>query len=137
MKIYIASPLHNKDDQATGMQVTELLREQGHQVYLPMEHGVVKGEDSELPADVQHKIFCGDVQAIQTCDCIVACLRRKKGPSEGMLWEMGFGYGLHKPVYLLNLEEAWDYGIMVRGGTNYVFEHIGDLIKYLKEEDFS
>lgn len=136
MNIYLASPLHDKHDQDLSISVTQALRRAGHRVYLPMEHGVVKGEDDLLDPAVQWRIYHGDMQAMERCDCCVAFVYRDKGPSEGMLWEMGYCAGNNKPVYLINPEHKWHFGIMVRGGIYREFADVTECIGYLADEDF-
>lgn len=136
MNIYLASPLHDRGDQEKSKAVVEVLRNAGHRVYLPMDHGVVKGEDCLLDPEVQHRIYYGDIQAMQRCDCCVAFVHRAKGPSEGMLWEMGYCYGNNKPVYLINPNHDWPFGIMVRGGIYREFDDAVSCAEYLSQEDF-
>jgi len=149
MKIYFAAPLHGPYEQCLNTTMVTQLRNAGHTVYLPQEHGVwekiLEQESMEHPEDTQEQltdrvkkaIFIGDMQAIQTCDCIIACATHKdNSPSEGMIWEMGYAIGLGKPVYLCNYGN-WDYNLMLIYGSTKVFPDVHRCIAYLKEQAYA
>lgn len=137
MTIYFAAPLHDDDDQRRNAFVIAVLREQGFKVYAPQEHG--KWEDLVAKfggKDVTRRyLYTMDLHAMQKADCCVAYVDRPKGPSEGMLWEMGYMAGCSKPVYLLNPGFKHGYNLMPEFGS-MCFDSQASLIEHLKEEDF-
>lgn len=137
MTIYFAAPLHDDDDQRRNAAVIAKLREQGFTVYAPQEHG--KWEDLVAKfggKDVTRRyLYTMDLHAMQKADCCVAYVDREKGPSEGMLWEMGYMAGCNKPVYLLNPGFKHGYNLMPEFGS-MCFDSEKALIEHLIEEDF-
>lgn len=136
--IYFAAPLHDNDDQLGNMIVIEKLRAQGYQVYAPQEHG--KWEDLVAKfggKDVTRRyLYTMDLHAMQRADCCVAYVDREKGPSEGMLWEMGYMSGCNKPVFLLNPCFKHGYNLMPEYGS-MCFDSLESLLAHLAEEDFA
>lgn len=135
--IYFAAPLHDDEDQKRNAIVIESLRAQGYEVYAPQEHGKWEDLVSKLGGkDVTRRyLFNMDLHAMQRADCCVAYVDREKGPSEGMLWEMGYMAGCNKPVFLLNPDFKHGYNLMPEFGS-MVFGSKDDLIQHLAEEDF-
>lgn len=135
--IYFAAPLHDDADQQRNNSVVTQLRAEGYTVYLPQEHG--KWED--LVAKFGGKdatrryLYQMDLHAMQRADCCVAYVLRDKGPSEGMLWEMGYMSGCNKPVFLINPGYKHGYNLMPEFGS-MVFDSVQACIDHLKEEDF-
>ena len=80
-------------------------------------------------------LYTMDLHAMQKADCCVAYVDRPKGPSEGMLWEMGYMAGCNKPVYLLNPGFKHGYNLMPEFGS-MCFDSEQSLLEHLKEEDF-
>lgn len=133
MNIYFAAPLHDDKDKYQNLYIVKILRGQGHKVYLPQEHGiweelVEKYDSEEIARRMVRKM---DFAAMRTADCCVAYQSRNRGPSEGMLWEMGWFSGANKQVYLLNTTN-WEYNPMPEYGS-YVVHTIDDLIATLSD----
>lgn len=137
MTIYFAAPLHDDSDQEQNRVVIDALRACGFKVYAPQEHG--KWEDLVAKfggKDVTRRyLYTMDLHAMQKADCCVAYVDRPKGPSEGMLWEMGYMAGCNKPVYLLNPGFTHGYNLMPEFGS-MCFDSEQSLLEHLKEEDF-
>lgn len=136
-KIYFAAPLHADDDQTRNKIVIEKLRAQGYEVYAPQEHGKWEDLVSKLGGkDVTRRyLFNMDLHAMQRADCCVAYVEREKGPSEGMLWEMGYMSGCNKPVFLINPGFKHGYNLMPEFGS-MCFDSTDAVIEHLAEEDF-
>ena len=137
-KIYFAAPLHDPEDQRRNTHIVTVLREDKHEIYLPQEYG--KWEDllTMFGGDAtktRQYLFMMDCHAIQQAQCVVAYVAREKGPSEGMLWEMGYAAGLGKPVFLLNPMRRWRYNLMPEFGS-LMFESLEGLVDHLRKEDF-
>lgn len=138
LNIYFAAPLHDAEDQRKNAIWTEDLRIRGHKVYLPQEHGVWEDLLSQFDNDptlVRRYLFKQDLYAMQKAQCIVAAVDRDKGPSEGMLWEMGWAHGANKPVFLFNPHGRHRYNLMPQFGAT-MFEDWLQLLDYLDEQDF-
>lgn len=135
--IYFAAPLHDPEDQERNNKVIQSLRECGYKVYAPQEHG--KWEDLVAKfggKDVTRRyLYTMDIHAMQRADCCVAYVDRDKGPSEGMLWEMGYMSGCNKPVFLLNPGFKHGYNLMPEFGA-MCFDSENALLQHLQEEDF-
>lgn len=140
-KIYWAAPLHDEKDQKRNMEYVDKLRSKGYLVYVPQEHGVWedlvkkygKSEDA-----VREHLFKLDLQAMREADMCIACcgdLKDPRGPSEGMLWEMGWMTAAHKNVLLFNENNYWRYNLMPQFGS-LMFDNFDKLLSFLEEEEF-
>lgn len=140
-KIYWAAPLHDEKDQKRNMEYVDKLRAKGYLVYVPQEHGVWedlvkkygKSEDA-----VREHLFKLDLQAMREADMCIACcgdLKDPRGPSEGMLWEMGWMTAAHKNVLLFNENNYWRYNLMPQFGS-LMFDDFDKLLSFLDEEKF-
>lgn len=140
-KIYWAAPLHDEKDQKRNMEYVDKLRAKGYLVYVPQEHGVWedlvkkygKSEDA-----VREHLFKLDLQAMREADMCIACcgdLKDPRGPSEGMLWEMGWMTAAHKNVLLFNENNYWRYNLMPQFGS-LMFDDFDKLLSFLDEEEF-
>ena len=140
-KIYWAAPLHDEKDQKRNMEYVDKLRSKGYLVYVPQEHGVWedlvkkygKSEDA-----VREHLFKLDLQAMREADMCIACcgdLKDPRGPSEGMLWEMGWMTAAHKNVLLFNENNYWRYNLMPQLGS-LMFDDFDKLLSFLDEEEF-
>ena len=136
--IYFAAPLHDADDQVRNRLVIVALREKGYEVYAPQEHGVWEDLVAKFGGkDVTRRyLYNMDLHAMQRADCCVAYVDREKGPSEGMLWEMGYMAGCNKPVFLINPGFGHGYNLMPEFGS-MCFDSVDSCIAHLAEEDFS
>lgn len=140
-KIYWAAPLHDEKDQKRNMEYVDKLRSKGYLVYVPQEHGVWedlvkkygKSEDA-----VREHLFKLDLHAMREADMCIACcgdLKDPRGPSEGMLWEMGWMTAAHKNVLLFNENNYWRYNLMPQFGS-LMFDDFDKLLSFLDEEEF-
>lgn len=140
-KIYWAAPLHDASDRARNDKYVAMLRKEGHQVYVPHEHGVWEETLGRFGGDVvktrQH-FYKLDIKAMREADVCVACagdLDHPRGPSEGMLWEMGYMSADNKTVILFNQDNYHEYNLMPEFGS-IVFSKFDDVLDFLKEEEF-
>ena len=140
-KIYWAAPLHDESDRQRNAKYVQRLRNEGHAVYVPQEHGIWEQELSKFHGDViatRKHFYELDLKACKEADICIACagdMMSPRGPSEGMLWEMGFMSGCQKTVILFNDHNYWDYNLMPQFGSMY-FNDFGEILKFLKEEEF-
>lgn len=137
-KIYFAAPLHDQEDRDETDKIVRAIRQEGHLVYVPHEHGVWEDYLSLFEGDelaTRKHFFDADMQAMREADTCVASCRWGRGPSEGMIWEMGWMTAAHKNVFLLNLY-GWRYNLMPEFGSTHVFLTVESLLQALDEEEF-
>ena len=87
MKIYMAGPLFSTAELAFNSTLAGLLRERGHEVFLPQEH--------EQRKDLSAAIFASDVKGLDWAEAVVACLDGAD-PDSGTCWELGYAYARQK-----------------------------------------
>lgn len=125
MKIYLASPFFNQKQRENVEQVASVYRGLGYEVFVPMEHTIPNAWD--LPNHQwANAVFRTDVNAIQECDIVVAIVYGMEDDA-GTSWEIGYAYGINKPVNLLLMNET-TYSLMVvqsaESGANAELEQI-------------
>lgn len=115
MKIYLAGPLFTEFEKSSIAFTAALLRRDGHEVYVPMEHKI---DDAwTLPNHIwARQVFLEDIKAIQDCDKVV-CLYYGLYSDSGTAWECGYAYGIGKPVELLDCA-GQEVSLMVVNGAN-------------------
>ena len=141
-KIYWAAPLHDAEDRARNAKYVQMLRSEGHTVYVPQEHGVWEEVLDKFGGDAtktRKHFYELDLKACKEADICIACagdLSNPREPSEGMIWEMGFMAGCQKTVLLFNENNYWDYNLMLEFSSR-VFTNFFDILDFLKEEEFA
>lgn len=99
MKFYLASPFFNSVERKRVQTIAKHYRDMGHEVYVPMEHEIDNAWD--LSNHIWgNKVFVDDVNAIRECDKVIAILNYGMTDDSGTCWEIGFAYGLNKPIIL-------------------------------------
>ena len=96
MKIYLASPWFKNNERVMYSQILNKMREQGHEVYAPIEHEIPNAWDLSN-AEWGRQVFFADIQAIQDCD-EVWVLNFGMYSDSGTAWECGYAYGIGKTV---------------------------------------
>jgi nucleoside 2-deoxyribosyltransferase len=97
MKIYLAAPLFSQAEREFNAKVTEELRSEGFDVFLPQENSEV----TEIP-DTDEKrrrlltgFFAKDIEAIDSSDILLIILDGRV-PDEGACFELGYAYARGK-----------------------------------------
>ena len=128
MKIYLASPWFKNNERVMYSQILNKMREQGHEVYAPIEHEIPNAWDLSN-AEWGRQVFFADIQAIQECD-EVWVLNYGMYSDSGTAWECGYAYGIGKTVRQLvyGFGEDKTYSLMMINGCeeydlmgNYLF----------------
>ena len=128
MKIYLASPWFKNNERVMYSQILNKMREQGHDVYAPIEHEIPNAWDLSN-AEWGRQVFFADIQAIQECD-EVWVLNFGMYSDSGTAWECGYAYGIGKTVRQLvyGFGEDKTYSLMMINGCeeydlmgNYLF----------------
>ena len=89
---YLASPFFNPEQVERMNKVLDILRRYNYKVYAPMEHGVVKADDTKEFANLVFKENC---RAINNSLKVIAIT---DGKDMGTIWEAGYAYGRGIPV---------------------------------------
>ena len=128
MKIYLASPWFKNNERVMYSQILNKMREQGYEVYAPIEHEIPNAWDLSN-AEWGRQVFFADIQAIQDCD-EVWVLNFGMYSDSGTAWECGYAYGIGKTVRQLvyGFGEDKTYSLMMINGCeeydlmgNYLF----------------
>ena len=97
MKIYFAGPLFSQAEREFNIKVTEELRKEGFDVFLPQENSSI----DEFPDtdEKRRKLLCGffakDIEAIDSSDVLLIVLDGRV-PDEGACFELGYAYARGK-----------------------------------------
>jgi nucleoside 2-deoxyribosyltransferase len=83
MKIYLAGPLFSAAERRFNSELTRLLRDNGHEVWLPQEF--------EQLMMTSRQIFAKDVEGIDWAEVLVANMDGAD-PDSGTCWECGYAY---------------------------------------------
>ena len=128
MKIYLASPWFKNNERVMYSQILNKMREQGYEVYAPIEHEIPNAWDLSN-AEWGRQVFFADIQAIQDCD-EVWVLNFGMYSDSGTAWECGYAYGIGKTIRQLvyGFGEDKTYSLMMINGCeeydlmgNYLF----------------
>ncbi len=109
MNLYFAGPLYTTPERTWNAEVVAALRAAGHEVFLPQEQE--QGKDGP-------GIFATDVGGIDRADALVAIMDGPD-PDSGTAWEVGYAFGMRKPVVLVRTDfrvlagDAGDYNPML------------------------
>lgn len=94
MKIYLAGPLFSTAERDFNARLAQLLRDVGHEVWLPQE--------SEQTSMTPAQIFEEDVAGIDWAEVVVANMDGPD-PDSGTCWECGYAYR-KKPVVVFRTD---------------------------------
>jgi nucleoside 2-deoxyribosyltransferase len=94
MKLYFAGPLFTTAERAWNAEVVAVLREAGHEIFLPQE---------QEPGKDAAGIFLVDVGGIDRADGLIAIMDGPD-PDSGTCWEVGYAYGSKKPIVLVRTD---------------------------------
>lgn len=109
MRIYFAGPLFTSAERTWNAEVAGALRAAGHEVFLPQE---------QEPGKDGPGIFATDVGGIDWSEGLVAIMDGPD-PDSGTAWEVGYSFGVKKPVILVRTDframagSAGDYNPML------------------------
>jgi nucleoside 2-deoxyribosyltransferase/predicted secreted protein len=99
-KVYFAAPLFSDAERSYNAQITNVLRENFFDVYLPQE----AGDDSAVRDTGEHeRLFSLNKKALEEADIIVAVIDGADADS-GTAWEMGYASAQGKRVIALRTD---------------------------------
>ena len=103
MKLYLAGPLFSRAERNFNEQLEALLEVAGFETWLP--------QDIEPRESTPKAIFEMDLEGIDWCDTVVACMDGPDADS-GTAWECGYAFarGKHILLYRTDFRKAGDSG---------------------------
>ncbi len=108
-RIYFAAPMFCKAELDFNAHVADILRKNGHEVFLPQE--------STGPKDTK-ALFDGDIAAIDSSDVLLLVMDGRV-PDEGATFELGYAYAKGKTCVGLKT----DVRVSENGGDNIMLVH--------------
>ena len=113
-KFYLASPFFTEMQRDAVCKTANILRAAGHEVFVPMEHKI---EDawSYSPKEWAEKVFAMDLDAIRSCDEVIALYYGLKSDT-GTAFEIGYAYAALMPVHVIPMTkpgEILDVSVMI------------------------
>ena len=114
--IYLASPFFTVEERNRVVDLAEELRDSGHTVYVPMEHEVndAWGLENHVWAET---VFLEDMKAIRDCEEVYAIINGGMTDDAGTCWEIGFAFGIGKPVTLV-MTNREKQSLMIQNGSS-------------------
>lgn len=121
MKIYLASPFFNEKELEIYRRAIRLLRDEGHDVYVPQEH-TIENAWSLSNEDWASRVFIEDIKAINESE-IVIVLNFGMYSDSGTAWEAGYAFAKNiKVVQVLCGDENTTYSLMMMNSCCNIVE---------------
>ena len=138
MKIYMAAPLFSEGERRFNEHIDEIVRETGHETYLPQRDG---GCVAELPDTIngmpkREYLFRLDCENMDQCDAILFLIDGRV-PDEGACFEFGYCYAKGKRciVYKTDVRSFIDGydNVMLHGAPEIVLRNEDELREYFSK----
>lgn len=127
LKIYIAGSVA-PEFRTSVNELTNRLRENGYDVYAPLEHTVENAWD--WPNDEWGlQIFRMDVEAINQCDIVVVLSWGRRMTTAGTSWEQGYAYGIGKKILFVEMNNE-EQSLMCANGRYATVKGIDNAVSY-------
>ncbi len=93
MKVYIAGPLFNDGEKRFNERVDAVIRECGHETYLPQRDGGIIAEMPDTVNGISKYafVFNADLEHLKACDLFLFVMDGRV-PDEGASFAMGYAY---------------------------------------------
>jgi nucleoside 2-deoxyribosyltransferase len=99
-RVYLAAPLFSEAERSYNASLANMLAANLFDVHLPQD----LGDDTDLrEEEAQERIFAINKKALEEADIVVAVIDGADADS-GTAWEMGYAYGMKKPVFALRTD---------------------------------
>ena len=97
MKVYIAGPLFSAGEKAFNEQIDRVIRQCGHETYLPQRDGGCVADMPEMVEGMPKRayLFQLDCREMDRCDAVLFLLVGRV-PDEGACFELGYCYAKGK-----------------------------------------
>ena len=102
-KVYLASPFFTPSQLELVEKVETILRGRGDNVFSPRENQIEDLEYATIPW--RTAVFNNDIKHVQWCDYVVAIVAEGNYCDSGTAMEIGYAYGIQKPVIVMNPTE--------------------------------
>lgn len=119
MKIYLASPFFNEEENAWVENAEKILRDRGFDVYSPRENEIREGNIQKW---AQFN-FNADVNAIRNSDCVVMLYHGNYSDS-GTAWECGYAYAMAVPVVCVQIGDLSNLMVHCSAVANITLEQL-------------
>lgn len=127
LKIYIAGSVA-PEFRTSVNELTSRLRENGYDVYAPLEHTVENAWD--WPNNEWGlQIFRMDVEAINQCDIMVVLSWGRRMTTAGTSWEQGYAYGIGKKILFVEMNNE-EQSLMCANGRYATVKGIDNAVSY-------
>lgn len=117
IKIYLAGPFFNEKERHLVETAALILRNQGYEVIVPMEHFIENGEKL-TNEEWAREVFDYDVEQIRNADCVLAIYHGHYSDS-GTAWELGFAFARGVPCIVAHVDPSNIASIMPVNGCYY------------------
>ena len=132
MKVYLASPFFNEEENNVYQKVINILRNQENiDLFVPKEHTIPNAWDLSNRVWAEN-VFAVDILGIQKADVVVV-LNFGMYSDSGTAWECGYAYALGKKVINICVGCNKDFSLMMLNGCNAVVP-LADLDRWFLEE---
>lgn len=137
MKVYIAGPLFNDGEKRFNERVDAVIRECGHETYLPQRDG---GIIAEMPDTVNGMskyayVFNADLEHLKACDLFLFVMDGRV-PDEGASFAMGYAYahGKRCAAYKTDARSAsnGEDNLMLRQSAETILQNEEELRAFFK-----
>ena len=122
MKIYLASPFFNDEENSYVFIAETILRDRGFDVFSPRENEV-RDTDKVGTIGWAYDTFYNDVYAIDNCDCVVMLYHGNYSDS-GTAWECGYAYAMDKPVICVQIGDVSNLMVHCSAIANITLEEL-------------
>ena len=132
MKVYLASPFFNREENIVYHNVIDILRSQESiDLFVPKEHTIPNAWDLSNKVWAEN-VFAVDLLALQKAEVVVV-LNFGMYSDSGTAWECGYAYALGKKVVNVCVGYNKAFSLMMLNGTNCVVS-LADLLHWNLEE---
>ena len=126
MKIYLATPLSG-EKRNDMYKALEILREEGFDVYAPVEHKIPNAWDYPN-TEWGLMVFQSDIDAINESD-VVVMLSYGRMSTAGANWEAGYSFGIGKTIIIVEMTNEV-MSLMVANGRYATVKGLNGLKEY-------
>lgn len=127
-RFYIASPFFKQENRKNAMNVAEMLRKKGHEVFLPLEHKILNAWDYPNH-EWGRLVFENDLYGIHNADIMIV-LSYGRESTAGTNWEAGYAWGIGKPVIVVEMPGVTLMSLMLANGRTATLKSIEELENY-------
>lgn len=121
IKVYLAGPWFNPEQDEREQRVKKKLRDLGFEVFSPRDETELKSDASE---EDQRRVFDEDISGICNADLVFAITN---GKDMGTLFECGYAYANHIPIVYFAEGLTGNFNLMLAQSANIVYTSLDDI----------